>query len=213
MVSKAQAKKFKSCICIDNRIKPNNEKIFYTIDKIHKAISMGVQVDFKYIDYDSEKNRVYKHDGYVYKLSPYSLAWSDDHYYAIGFCAKHKSISHFRVDSMAKVKILDRALITAPEDFTTEEYMKRIFKMYGGTEEKVQLKCSNDLMKVIIDRFGEDVKTAAINENYFKATVQVAVSPTFLGWGFQFNGKISILTPYSVKEKYFKMLQSSMSKI
>lgn len=213
MVSNAQAKELKSRICIDNRIKPTNEEIYYIIDKIHKAISLGLQVDFKYIDYDSEKKKVYKHEGYVYKLSPYSLAWSDDHYYAIGYCAKHNAISHFRVDRMAKVKISDRVAITPPCDFTTEKYMRNIFEMYGGKEEQIELKCTSDLMKVIIDRFGEDVKTTVIDQNCFKAVVQVAVSPTFLSWIFQFDGKISILASDNVKKKYIDMLHNNMSKI
>ena len=40
-----------------------------------------------------DKTKELKHGGYVYAVSPYSLAWNGDNYYLIGFSEKHGSTS------------------------------------------------------------------------------------------------------------------------
>lgn len=91
---------------------------------------------------------------------------------------------------MAKIKIADKKSVSMPEDFNVADYAKKKFEMYDGETKTVELKCTNELMKVIIDRFGEDVNTATLGSNCFKAIVDVSVSPTFYGWVFQFTGRM-----------------------
>ena len=186
-------------------MKPENEEIYYIVDAIQNAISQSKQIEFKYYEYTQDKEKVYKNNGYIYKLSPYALSWSEDHYYVIGYCKKHGKISKFRVDRMAKIKINDRKSIPMPDDFNGADYAKKIFEMYDGETKTVELKCTNDLMKVIIDRFGEDVNTVSLGSNCFKAIVDISVSPTFFGWVFQFTGKMSIIAPNEVKKSYMEM--------
>ena len=205
LTSQNQATELNRHIFIDKRVKPENEEIYYIVDAIHNAISQNKQIEFKYYEYTQEKEKVYKNNGYVYKLSPYALSWSEDHYYVIGYCKKHGKISMFRVDRMAKTKITDKTSVSMPEDFNVADYAKKIFEMYDGEAKTVELKCTNELMKVIIDRFGEDVNTATLGSNCFKAIVDVSVSPTFFGWVFQFAGKMSILAPNEVKKDYLDM--------
>lgn len=205
LVSQGQSSELKRHIYIDKRIKPENEEIYYTVDCIHAAINTGKQIEFKYIEYNQDKERIYKNNGYTYKLSPYALAWSEDHYYVIGYSKKHGKIIKFRVDRMAKVNINENNSIPAPEGFNAAEYAKNIFEMYDGEMKTVELRCSNDLMKVIIDRFGENVKTISLDSNCFKAFVDVSVSPTFYGWVFGFAGKMVIISPEEVKNEYIEM--------
>jgi predicted DNA-binding transcriptional regulator YafY len=205
LTSEKQATELNRHIYIDKRIKPENEEIYYIIDTIHNAIAEEKQIEFKYYEYTQDKQKVYKNNGYLYKLSPYALSWSEDHYYVIGYCKKHGKISKFRVDRMAKPKMLDRKAVLMPVDFNGADYAKKIFEMYDGEMKTVEIKCANELMKVIIDRFGEDVKTKSLGSTHFKAIIDISVSPTFYGWVFQFASKMSILTPVEVKEEYMKM--------
>jgi predicted DNA-binding transcriptional regulator YafY len=207
-VRQGQANELKRHIYIDKRIKPEYEEIYYTVDCIHAAINTGKQVEFKYIEYNQDKERIYKNNGYTYKLSPYALAWSEDHYYVIGYIKKHGKISKFRVDRMAKVNISENNSIPVPEGFSAAQYAKNIFEMYDGEMKTVELKCTNDLMKVIIDRFGENVNSISLDSVCFKAIVEVSISPTFYGWVFGFAGKMTILSPEEVKNEYIEMAMS-----
>ena len=81
--------------------------------------------------------------------------------------------------------------------FKVEDYAKKTFEMYDGEEETVRLLCDAGLMKYVVDRFGEDVKIARSEdtEGAFIATVEIALSPTFYAWVFQFKGGIKINAP------------------
>ena len=54
-----EAKKVK----IINRIKPDNEQIYYIIDAINEAINAGKQISFQYYDYTGLKKKVLKNKG------------------------------------------------------------------------------------------------------------------------------------------------------
>ena len=163
-------------------------------------------IEFRYFDYTPDKQKVFKHDGYKYKFSPYTLFWSDDYYYVIGYSDKHEKIAHFRVDRMDKPRIKEKDIRPKPTNFSPSDYANEVFAMYDGETMKVELECENSLMNTIIDRFGESVQTSIVDDEHFIATAEVSVSPTFYGWVFQFEGKMRILSPDKVKQKYKRMV-------
>ena len=82
--------------------------------------------------------------------------------------------------------------------------------MFDGEEEMVTLECENPLMKVIIDRFGEEVDTERISQDKFLAKVSVSTSKTFYGWVFLFGGQIKIVGPDKVKKEYIDMARAAI---
>ena len=211
LVSENQAAELNHQVFIDRRVKPENEEIYYTVDTIHNAIENKKQIEFKYYEYNGEKEKVFRNNGKAYKLSPYAQVWNDDNYYVVGYCKKHGKISKFRVDRMTKVKLTENDAYPMPKEFNGADYAKNIFSMYDGETKTVELKCTNELMKVIIDKFGFDVETKPLGSNCFKAIVDVSVSPTFFGWVFQFAGNMSILAPLDVKDQYAEMNKKAMN--
>ena len=190
-----------------NRIKPDNEQIYYIIDAINDAINAGKQISFQYYDYTGLKKKVLKNKGEIYKLSPYKLLWCGDYYYVLGYSEKKSKVINFRVDRIAsKPEILDKDIIPMPDDFDIENYTKEVFFMFSGEKVLVDLRCDNSLMKTMVDRFGEDVTTLAYDMTSFRVQTEVSANPTFFGWVFGFNGKVQILAPESVKEQYRQMI-------
>lgn len=127
------------------------------------------------------------------------------------YSEKHNGIGGFRVDRIAKSPtILEDDIIPKPTDFNIADYAKSVFQMYGCEECEVTLRCDNSVMKYIIERFGEDVTTAAYDMTSFRAFVNVELSPTFYGWVFGFGGKVQILSPDKAKNQYAEMLKSAM---
>lgn len=190
-----------------DRIKPDNEQIYYIVDAINDAINEGKQISFQYYDYSGLKKKVLKNKGEVYKLSPYKLLWSGDYYYVIGYSEKKCKVINFRVDRIATIPtVLAKDVIPMPEDFDIENFTKEVFFMFSGQKVEVDLRCDNSLMKTMIDRFGEDVTTLAYDMTSFRLITEVSASPTFFGWVFGFGGKVQILGPESVKEQYKQMI-------
>ena len=89
-----------------------------------------------------------------------------------------------------------------------EDYAKKTFEMYDGEEATVKLECKSGLMKYVIDHFGEGVKTGRIDEDRFLATVNVALSPTFYAWVFQFRGGIKIKSPKRAVDEIKEMAEA-----
>ena len=60
MISPGQVAKLKRNNYVVNRIKPDNEQIYYIIDAINDAINAGKQISFQYYDYTGLKKKVLK---------------------------------------------------------------------------------------------------------------------------------------------------------
>ena len=214
LTSQGQVSKLRRNNYVVDRIKPDNEQIYYIVDTINDAINEGKQISFQYYDYSGLKKKVLKNKGEIYKLSPYKLIWSGDYYYVIGYSEKKGKVINFRVDRIAAAPtILSENAIPVPKDFDLENFTKEVFFMFSGDEVEVDLQCDNSLMKTMIDRFGENVKTLAYDMTSFRLITEVSVSPTFFGWVFGFDGKVKILGPKNVKEQYYKMRSEAMNSL
>jgi len=205
LASVHQADELNRHLYVDKQIKPNNEKVYITLDLLYSAISAEKQVRFKYYEYTQSKKKVYKHNGKIYIFSPYGLMWNYDHYYVAGFSDSHGKVVTFRVDRIASPKITDAPIVPRPVDFDMAEYAKSVFLMYDGPMRRVTLKCENTLMKTIIDRFGEDVDTEPLDNGHFCACVRVSISQTFYGWVFSFGGSMEIISPEDIAGQYISM--------
>lgn len=214
LTSQGQVSKLRRNNYVVDRIKPDNEQIYYIVDTINDAINEGKQISFQYYDYSGLKKKVLKNKGEIYKLSPYKLIWSGDYYYVIGYSERKGKVINFRVDRIAAAPtILSENAIPVPKDFDLENFTKEVFFMFSGDEVEVDLQCDNSLMKTMIDRFGENVKTLAYDMTSFRLITEVSVSPTFFGWVFGFDGKVKILGPKNVKEQYYKMISEAMNSL
>ena len=190
------------------RVKPKNEAIYYTVNDINEAINKHKKIRFRYYEYDGEKNKVYRNEGNEYELSPYDLFWNDDFYYVVGYSREHENVSVFRVDRIDRVGIQADRAIKKPDDYDINDYSKEIFEMYDGETVRVKLECKNELMKYVIDRFGEDVNTKPKDEDRFIANIEVALSPNFYAWVFRFGGDMRLLSPKRAVNEIKSMAES-----
>lgn len=200
LTSTAQAEQLNRRIYMGGTPKPENESIYYNVDTIHNAVQKKQQITFRYFEYTPKKEKILKHDGYKYRFSPYAMIWNRDCYYAVGWSEKHGKIAQFRVDRMTAVEPLEHTAVQTP-DFDPAEYVRKVFGMYPDNLCTVELLCDNEVMRSVIDRFGENVRTETVDEQHFRATVEVAPSPPFFSWVFTFSGKIRIVSPVAVLEE------------
>jgi predicted DNA-binding transcriptional regulator YafY len=70
--------------------------------------------------------------------------------------------------------------------------------MFGGEEKKVTIKATNDMVGVMIDRFGKDIIIVPEDEDHFSITVNVAVSEQFIGWIIALGENVKITGPDDV---------------
>ena len=192
---------------VENRIKAENEKVYYIMEALNDAINDHKKVSFQYFSYNVRKEQKAKNDGFTHVFSPYKLIWNGDYYYAVGYSEKHGGVGSFRVDRIARQpKILDEDAVQPPADFDLNVYLNSMFRMYNGERKQIELVCSNDLMDAIIDKFGKDVPILANDMKSFRVLVSTSVGSVFYSWVFGFGGRVSIKAPEEVKAEYAKMV-------
>ena len=209
LASNHEASQLHRQVLISGRVKTMNESIYYNVDKLHKAINSDKQIKFRYYDWDLDKQLKPRYDGMWYKLSPWALMWDDEMYYLVVYDAKHGNVTHYRVDKMKEITILDetREGKEAFREFNLADYTKSLFGMYTGEATKVTLEGKNYMVGVLIDRFGKDIIIVPVDEEHFQTIVTVAVSTHFLGWIVSLGGDIRIVGPDSVVEQMKNMIR------
>lgn len=214
LASRYEAGKLQRQVFIADRIKNVNESIYYTVDTISEAINKKKKIAFKYFDYTPEKTKKLRNDGKEYVVSPYSLTVCDENYYLISHFPKYERLTHFRVDRMCEINVLDEMAEDAEKimgkGFSIGEYSKKIFNMYSGESIRVSIKCHNSVINAVIDRFGEGVFMEKCDDENVFVYPNVDISPTFFAWIFTFGGKMKIEGPQGVKEQFNFMLKNFM---
>lgn len=196
-------------IVATSRAKSDNKKIYYIVDTITDAINQKKKIQFKYTEYNADKEKVFRHDGEIYTLSPYVLYWNEDYYYVVGYSDKRECVTAFRVDRLYNPKVIDEKAALKPKGFNVDDYANKIFKMFDGEDVMVELECENHLMKYIVDHYGLDIETRRNTEETFIAKVPATLSPTFYSWVFQFSGQMKIISPEKAVLKYKEMINKS----
>ena len=190
-------------VYVKNRIKAMNEAIYYNVDTIHTGIGSDRKISFQYFEYSVQKERVFRHGGMRYLVSPFALIWDDENYYLAAYDENAAAIKHFRVDKMYAISVTDepRGAREIFDNIDMSSYSRRHFGMFTGTAEPVKLEFENGLAGAVIDRFGRDIPFIPTDDEHFSVTVNIAVSPQFFGWVCGFGGRVRILSPNSIVEK------------
>jgi len=207
LTSVHQAEHLKNGLYLENHIKPDNEQAYITAALLLNAINTGRRVRFMYIEYTPDKKKVYKHGQRIYELSPWHFICDNEKYYILGYSKHHDRAVTFRVDRIVTPKITELPAIPTPEGFDLAAHVQSVFQMYDGPLLDVTLKCDNELMKTIVDRYGEKVKTSIADAGHFYATVKVSASKTFYGWVFGMDGAVEITAPAEAVKAYRDMLK------
>lgn len=212
LTSKAQAKQLKREVFIRNRLKTENESIFYNVDAIYEAMHADRQIRFQYGELNRSGRLVPRKNGAQYVVSPWSLTWDDDNYYLLAYDAAAGIVKHYRVDKMLKIKMAaeKREGREAFRGFDLAAFSKKTFGMYGGEDAEITLRCANRFAGVIYDRFGQEILVVPDGEEYFKVRVKVAVSPQFFGWVTGIGSGIEIVSPANVRDAYASYLRQIM---
>lgn len=212
LCSKNEAKILQHQVVITDRPKTENEMIYYNVDKIHMATYNNKQISFQYAEWTTKKKLQIKKNGERYVVSPWSLTWDDENYYLIAYHEEYGQIRHYRVDKMLNMEIEDKSRLGEDifNQFNLAEFGKKTFGMFAGKDSDITLYCENNLIGVILDRFGNDVMIIPADQDHFRVHVKVAVSQQFFGWVTAIGKGMKIVGPEDVKEGYLEYISQIM---
>lgn len=210
LTSRHQAEKLSRQVYVQNRVKTDNERIYYNVDSIHEAIALGRKLGFQYCQYTLTKSLKPRRNGAQYVVNPYLLTWAEDNYYLIADHPEHEGLAHFRVDKMLSATVLPDKRVPLAASFDPAAYAKTMFSMYVGDNEWVEMRFDASLIGVVIDRFGTDVQIIRSDGNSFTIRAFISVSPAFFGWLLQFGNQARILAPTDAARKMRALLSETL---
>ena len=197
LTSKAQAKTLKPDVSMADR-KTINKQVDKNIDKIHKALNENRQISFKYLDHYNEQEPIYRRQGEKYQTTPVTLCWNQDRYYLVAYKAKYTNFTHYRVDRMHFVEILEaKGEAFDRVTLNVSDHVKRVFGMYGGESVRARLAFHDHLKSTVQDRFGQEISIFPSDDmsDWFEIVVEVTVSAVFFSWITQFEENALVKAP------------------
>ncbi len=209
LCSKSQAKILEKQVYIEKRHKCVNEEIYYNIDVINRAIQSRKQIKFIYVKrkLDETGMNVVTEEKEL-QISPYALIWRNDHYYVVGNNPKYDNLMHTRIDRMKKVEIDDMTARSFSEVspyksyFDSADYSGKIFNMFSGDTQTLEISCHNSILEEMLDRFGTDsVIKAQPDSERFTLISKCVESEGLVSWIMQFGNKIGVIAPVTLKEQ------------
>ena len=156
----------------------DNPEFFLCIELIQEAIEKNCKVSFDYYSYGLDL-QLHKRRERPYVVNPYEMMVSNTHYYLIGNYDAYDDISHYRIDKIRNVKILEasrKAVTQLPECRNGFEYPRHLTEhmyMFAGASEHVKIKFKNCIVDQIVDWFGKECRIEQIDHMYSYLFVKV----------------------------------------
>lgn len=209
-----QSKQIESQTYFDNRVKFTNEHILYVIDTIHTAICENKKITFGYYRKRIVDNKISRIHARDHVISPYALIWSEDKYYLVGNYEKYDTLSHYRLDRMENVTVINEPSRCFQEvscyknSFDAGDYVSKTFRMYSGMDEMIDLVCSNDIIEKITDKFGESVHYMSIGKDKFRVRARGFSSQGLVEWLMMLSDRCYIVAPQSLRNEVVERARS-----
>lgn len=203
LASRQDASMLQRQVYVTGRVKAMNNDIMENVDAIHNAIAQNLKISFQYFQWNVKKEPELRKNGARYVISPWGLSWDHENYYMVGYDSDADMIKHYRVDKMLHIKIekTRREGRYKFKEVDMAAYAKKMFSMFDGEEQTVEILCINNLAGVMIDRFGKDVRMMKVDDEHFRVVVNVAASKHFIHWIMALGEGAKIIGPESLVEE------------
>lgn len=215
MMSDEQAKVREKSTYIEYNHKCDNEEIYISIDALRQAIENGKKVTLRYLSRHLADGRNITTAEKNFKVSPYALIWTDDHYYLVCNNEKYNNLMHLRLDRMKSVSETEETARHFSEcsdytdKFDTADYISKAFNMFGGALTEIELRCSENILEQVVDRFSDKIHIIDRENGKFCFRIKALLSEGLIGWLMQFGAEIEVMSPpelrNQIKEKIKEM--------
>lgn len=197
--------------------------LFYIIEMIDEAITNSKKISFHYKKYAvnersklvgiSQENR----DGTPreYIINPYQMAIANGRYYLICNNDKYDNVSHYRLDRITDIKILDEKRKPAENvkgleyGLNLPKHMTEHIYMFTGQSASVQLRFKKSFLNEFVDWFGTE-NISFSNQTADEVTARVTVNEIAMRkWALQYALHVKVLSPESLVNQIKEDLQQA----
>lgn len=194
----------------------DNKQLFYTIDILDEAIENNKKVTFFYNEYGLDK-KLHPKRTEKYIVNPYQMVVANGRYYLIGNYDKYDNISHYRLDKITEIEVLDgiaksiKKVNGLSDGFHLPKHMAEHIYMFGGESANILLSVQKDMIGEIIDWFGKDFRIMNDNGNSLDIKIKANENAIYY-WAMQYCRFIEILEPKSLRDRIKETFVESCEK-
>ena len=194
LTSRRLAKQLNNELYVVNDAKHDLVEVTKVVEQLHTGIQDRKVITFKYGRYGTDLKFHLSNDENDYLVKPYGLVWNSDRYYLIGEYIAKGDIRQYRVDRMRSIQVTDESFVPDP-DFILKRYVSKMFHMFGGEPLSLEAAFSNDLINVVIDRFGTDANIQVKGSDSFVLKTQAIMSEGLVQWLMRFGHRVKVIHP------------------
>lgn len=194
----------------------DNKQLMYAIDAVNDAISEKKKISFVYNSYGSDlKLHPRREEPYV--VNPYQIVANNGFYYLIGNYDKYDNVSHYRLDKMTCVQILeDKAKSKKDvEDFANgyslPKHMAEHIYMFSGPSVRVRFLIYEDMINELVDWFGKDFRILSTTDGMSEIAVTCNENAMFF-WALQYGPYVEVLEPKGLRDRIAEEIGRMKSK-
>jgi len=183
-----------------------NKQLLYVLDAINDAITEKKKISFVYNEYGKDFKLHPKRDA-KYIVNPYQIVANNGFYYLVGNYDKYDNVSHYRLDRMTEVVILDEKVkpkenvIDFANGYNLPKHMAEHIYMFGGPSIRVKLLVPESMMNEMVDWFGKDFRVSkSKTEGMMEIVVSCNESAMFF-WALQYGVYVEVVEPVALREK------------
>lgn len=217
LLSEFQEEELREQIYVESTFKSEKEDLYEIIKSLDDAIKKAKQVQITYAKRKLENRYLKKSEGKVFIINPYSLLWSNDHYYLVCNNDKYNNLMHLRLDRISQVKLLDSTskhfskVSKYTDKFDTADYSNKIFNMFTGESGEIELCCDNRIIDDILEKFGDETPLKIFDENHFVFKADVELSSGLISWIMQYGADIKVLSPKNLSDALIEKTKEILS--
>ena len=184
----------------------DNKQLWYALDAVNDAIAEKKKISFTYNSYGLDfKLHSKREEPYI--VSPYQIVASNGRYYLIGNYDKYDNVSHYRLDKMTDVMVLDEKVkpkekvLEFVHGYNLPKHMAEHIYMFSGASERVKLRVPESMMDEMIDWFGKDFRILKSDvEGMMEIVVNCNENAMFF-WALQYGPYVEVMEPIVLRDK------------
>lgn len=184
----------------------DNKQLLYALDTISDAITEKKKIRFVYNSYGRDL-KLHPRREEPYLVNPYQMAACNGFYYLIGNYDKYDNVSHYRLDKMTCVELLDEKAKpkNLVKDFTLgysiPKHMAEHIYMFSGPSIRVKFLIEKELINDVVDWFGKNIRIGGIDEN---GMTEISVScneNAMFFWALQYGPYVEVKEPAALRSR------------
>lgn len=184
----------------------DNKQLMYVLDAINDAIAAKKKISFTYNSYGLDFKLHSKREA-PYIVNPYQIVANNGRYYLIANYDKYNNVSHYRLDKMTDVDILEEKvkdkseIVEFTKGYNLPKHMAEHIYMFSGESVRVELQVPEFMIDELVDWFGKDFKIVkAGSEHKMKIVVSCNENAMFY-WALQYGLYVEVLEPLNLRKK------------